>query len=1037
MRLFTFLFILLATFTTFSQSTYRTTANEHYWKNTPPNKSYWQQDVHYNIEATIDDSLDIIEGTKYELTYWNNSPHLINELYFHVYQNAFQPNSHMHDLYTNNDIKVEFGKYEKEGLGTTIDNLQVNGQYVKTELDNTILKIILNKPLEPNDSLVVSLKFKTYFDTGTLRRRMKTFTTDGNKHYDAVHWYPSIAVYDKKFAWTTEQHLDKEFYADFGSFDVSLTFPTNYIVDATGTLQNRNEVLPDTLRKALDISNFSEKSDTLKLILPRIEGKSKTWRFYAENVHNFAFTADPLYRIGELEWKGIKVVTLAQEQNAYGWQKSGEFTKNVIKTYSTDFGMYAWPKIIVADAKDGMEYPMLTLDNGTYPRHQSLLAHEVGHMWFYGMVGTNETYRAMMDEGFTQFLTIWSLNDITGKSKARKSNSKYIEKRLMPYRHRYERLYYPYIKTVVNDNDMPLNTHSSDFNGATRHAGNYGLVYYKTGVMLYNLRYVLGEELFLNAMKHYFNQWKMAHPYPDDFRNSITEFTKVDLNWFFDQWMETTKNIDYSIKNVTQINDTTTNIVFERIGDMQMPIDFIAITKSNDTLHYHIPNTWFIKDTEATILPKWYGWGNLHKTHHVSINSSSPIKNIIIDPDHYLADINLSNNTWKGFNKVQFDHRVKNLSDWEHSNHFIRPDIWYNNLDGIQSGIHLEGNYFDNSSSYSATIWANTRLGQNNINTQDEKNGNLISYELETTQSTNTVWERSNINLYSLYNVGLNKSGLSFVKIFQKRDLWNPNYIKLKWNMDFMYRSTINQSDYLLFDNSWSFEQHNNTLNFSIDKVYKKNKNTGLTNFNMRTSGLYADINYSYLEFSNTNTISGKKLALKTRVYSRFGFGNTPIESGLYGNGASPEQLYENKYTRASGIIPINILNNNFHMGGGLNLRGYNYIIGAINGNSGASFNTELDFQKMISIKPKHKIFKPFSFRTYAFYDMGTISINNNKLSKAYIDAGIGSVLKINFKGLNIKPIEIRVDFPIYINPTEQGTELNNNKIIVGLNSSF
>lgn len=114
-------------------------------------------------------------------------------------------------------------------------------------------------------------------------------------------------------------------------------------------------------------------------------------------------------------WNGIRVVAIAQEPNAAGWQLSAYFTANVIKVYSQDFGMYAWPKIVVADAKDGMEYSMLTLDNGTYPQHQNLLAHEVGHMWFYGMVGTNETYRAMMDEGFTQFLTVWAMDKIVGE----------------------------------------------------------------------------------------------------------------------------------------------------------------------------------------------------------------------------------------------------------------------------------------------------------------------------------------------------------------------------------------------------------------------------------------------------------------------------------------------------------------------------------------------------------------------------------------------------------------------------------------------
>ena len=125
----------------------------------------------------------------------------------------------------------------------------------------------------------------------------------------------------------------------------------------------------------------------------------------ANNVHDFAFTTDPTYRISEVEWNGIKCIALAQEQNAHAWQPTAKFVANVVKTYSQDFGMYAYPKMVAADARDGMEYPMLTLDGGNWPGHQYVIAHEVGHNWFFGMVGNNETYRACLDEGFTQFLT--------------------------------------------------------------------------------------------------------------------------------------------------------------------------------------------------------------------------------------------------------------------------------------------------------------------------------------------------------------------------------------------------------------------------------------------------------------------------------------------------------------------------------------------------------------------------------------------------------------------------------------------------------
>src|SRR6185436_6871831 len=330
--------------------TYRNADNPYYWKNRPPYPGYWQQDVSYTIKAKIDDAENIIDGNL-ELTYWNNSPDTLTFVYFHLYQNAFQPGSYLDNLTKNNDVKPRWGKYESQKLGTVIGNLMVNdggkSYETKTELDNTILKVYLKDPLIPGSQVKFSIRFKTYSDTGSERRRMKVFNVNGFKHFDGVHWYPRICVYDKKFGWDTNQHLGREFYGDFGTYDAELTFPNHYIVEATGYLQNRNEVLPDTLRAKLDVKNFAGKpfnSPPSVIIVP--DGTAKTWKYHAENVHDFAWTADPTYRIAETSWNGIQCIGLAQESHAAGWQNSGEYAAKLIKLYSEDFGMYAYPKMV-------------------------------------------------------------------------------------------------------------------------------------------------------------------------------------------------------------------------------------------------------------------------------------------------------------------------------------------------------------------------------------------------------------------------------------------------------------------------------------------------------------------------------------------------------------------------------------------------------------------------------------------------------------------------------------------------------------------
>src|SRR5574343_954851 len=285
-----------------------------YWKNRKPNAAYWQQDVHYTIEASIDDAKDEINGQE-TLEYFNNSPDELTNVYFHLYQNAFQPNSYAHALNEVNKEETKFGKYEAQKMGTLIESFNVDGVATTFTIDNTILMAKLPKPLAPGASVKFTIKFKTYWDNGSMRRRFKLFSPDGtNKHYDGVHWYPRICVYDRKFGWETDQHLGKEFYGDYGVYDVRLTFPSNYVVEATGALLNEAQVMPADLRAKLDIANYSRPADSsemAKAVAGRVptgytykieRNGTKTWVYHAENVHDFAFTADPTYRMAETKW---------------------------------------------------------------------------------------------------------------------------------------------------------------------------------------------------------------------------------------------------------------------------------------------------------------------------------------------------------------------------------------------------------------------------------------------------------------------------------------------------------------------------------------------------------------------------------------------------------------------------------------------------------------------------------------------------------------------------------------------------------------
>ena len=1042
---------------------YSSTSNPHYWKFNRPYADYWQQDVHYQFKAFIDVDKDMVEVNNYQLTYWNNSPDTLKVLYFHLIDNAFQPNSYYSNLVKNNKMNPSYGHYEKKGLNIETDSIQVNGKFVKIELDNTILKVYLNEPLFPSQNLKVEMNFKTYWDAGSLRRRNKKIESFGFKQFDGVHWYPSICVYDAKFGWTTDQHLDKEFYSNFGVFDIELTFPNDYVVEATGQLLNRAEVLPDTLRAKLDIRNFEKKplNEKPSIITSRIPGVYKTWKYHAENVHNFAFTADPLYRIGEMEWKGIKVIAMVQEPHAAGWQKSALFAAKVIEVYSKDFGSYDWPKIIVADAQDGMEYPMITLDNGTYPAHQYLLAHEIGHMWFYGMLGSNETYRASMDEGFTEFLTIWSLIAIEGNDRRKLSSNKIIQKYIDSLDTRYEKLYLPYIQTVLQGGDEPLNTHSSGFHGAIRHGGNYGMVYYKTAVMLYNLQYVLGDELFLNAMKHYVKTWKFKHPYPEDFRKTIIEYTKVDLNWFFDQWLETTKTIDYSLKSVEKLDSLDHyEITIERKGRLQLPIDFTITTKNGISYDYHIPNTWFVKKTSATVLPKWYGWDLLQPEYKIKVQIAGGIKDIVIDPQRLMADLDLKNNSYKSISSFKLDSRVSNVVKWKKQENFVRPDLWYNGVDGVQIGFHANGNYQGLDNIYTANVWLNSGLGQQ-IYEDKNKKFDLFACSLTYKKSLQKWLNYSNVSVYSLSYGGLFKGGFVFEKKFSKQDHHNPRNTRFFVTQDFMYRRDF-QRNYVVQRDLWSYNQLNSSITLGLERNYDYKHGKGKINLDLRTPGIASDFNYSYAQLLVVNDNHVHKLDIKTRFIARYGFGNTPLESQLYLAGAAPEALIANKYTRTNGFVPAQFTGygaeiNHFQMGGGLNVRGMAGYLAPIqykgetyftySSNSGIGGNIEIDIDKYLKIDRAlskirlKKLTKNFHVDTYGFADGGVmlLNINNeNVLAKPRFDAGLGAALTYRFGPFAIKPLTLRFDMPLFNNTTPNSeSKYLNYRYVIGVNRAF
>ncbi|MBS3915856.1 MAG: M1 family metallopeptidase [Bacteroidetes bacterium] len=1033
-------------------NTYRSESNALYWKNKLPYEGYWQQDVYYKISASLDDSAEVISGTE-TLKYYNNSPNILKEAYFHLYQNAVQPGSLVDELYNENKTPHTFGRYEKQGLGTQILSATVNGESVIPSIHFTVMKLPLNQPLQPGDSVEFSFTFKTYFDRGSIRRRMKVYDHHGFKHFNGVHWYPRICVYDRKFSWETAQHMEHEFYGDYGAYDVELKLPTQYINEATGVLLNPNETYPGDLRGKLDISNFRERlpNDQPQLIAPK-DGKYKTWRYHADNVHDFAWTADPTYRIGEVVWNGIHCIALAQEQNAWKWQPSATFVANVISTYSKDFGMYEYPKMVAADAADGMEYPMLTLDGGEYPGHQGLIAHEVGHNWFFGMIGSNETYRASLDEGFTQFLTAWSMKKLTGQNQR-------------PSEIEYNTNYFGYLRDAIDGIDPTLNTHSDDFNNAIGHGGGYGHVYYKTATMLYNLEYVLGDSIFKKAMQDYVKQWKICHPYAEDFRNSIIMSANTDLNWFFDQWMETSKYVDYGIKKVKKLKSGEYDIQIKRKGDMIMPLDLRIYLKDGSKFDMTIPVSNYAKPGSIHPTQPWLGWGFLNPEYDLKIKLNADIKNVQIDPSGRLADIYMPDNLWKRKFRLNFDKGVE-IARYHRGGYkyFWRPDLWYSYADGLRAGVKFSGNYAARKHIFNAYLWYNSGLlsGLESL----ENSGKITTFQMESNRYKPSFSYHFDYQNYLRKNgeIKLRSSAIAGSLINQAG--WEKDAGKGRWitylkqmNSGYYYKpysqlfgeyNYQTPFSYLPTQQFWS-----NMSNISFNLKYKRNyramHSNGFWELGGRTTTPWSETVYGYVQFTWNQSRNVGKTNFRSRYFLQAGQGKNPAaESMLYAAGANPEEIWDNKYVRDLGMMNINsngYLANGYGsfpiaMGGGLNLRGFTgYQIPHKNGdsiylfyrgNSGTALNVEWEFSNLFSFVPKVKMLK---CQVYAFGDVGCITYpSGSRLLQSGLlaDAGLGFILNISHWQNLIpkkqrpvltgeKPLIIRADFPLFVNAVQSG----------------
>ncbi|MFL0077160.1 M1 family metallopeptidase [Tenacibaculum maritimum] len=575
---------------------------------------YWQQHVDYTMDIDMDVETFRYQG-KQTLIYTNNSPDVLKKVYYHLYFNAFQPNSQM-DIRSRNikdpdgRVKDRISKLLPSEIGyIKVKSLKQNGINVRKEVVGTILEVTLNKPIKSGEQATFEMLFEAQVP--------KQIRRSGRNNSEGValsmtQWYPKMAEYDFQ-GWHTPPYLGREFHGVWGNFDVTLHIDKNYVVGGSGYVQNPQEVG----------HGYENKNE--KLRIPR--GKKLTWKFKAPNVHDFTWAADPEYTHDvfkmnngiDLHFLYKKTLDRSFKEN---WKKLQPKTAELINYFSKNIGQYPYKQYSVIQGGDGgMEYAMCTLITGKR-KWRSLFgvtAHEIAHTWFQFLLATNESLHPWMDEGFTTYVSNKAENEILRGG----ANN--------PHEGSYRGYHY----VVRTGTEEPLSTHADRYD--TNRA--YGIASYSKGnIFLSQLEYIIGEENVRKTLKKYFDDFAFKHPTPNDIQRTAEKVSGIHLGWYLNEWTQTTHTIDYGIRSVEG-----NKIILERIGKMPMPIDVEVVYKDGTKEMFNIPLRMMRgeKPTSATILEDWTF---AHPTYTFATRKA--VKSVTIDPSQLMADIELNNNTF-------------------------------------------------------------------------------------------------------------------------------------------------------------------------------------------------------------------------------------------------------------------------------------------------------------------------------------------------------------------------------------------------------
>jgi hypothetical protein len=638
----------------------------------------WQQRVKYTMNIDMNVQTNQYTG-KQKIDYWNNSPDTLNRVFFHLHWNAFQPNSMMDARSRRqgtislrkdrqgNDIVDWDARVQDRILNLSEDEIgynrvsavKMNGRPQQMKLHETILEVILDKPILPKSKVTFDMDWTAQVPLQV--RRSGRDNPNTQVRFTMTQWYPKLAEYDYE-GWHPTPYVGREFYGVWGDYDVTINIDKNYILGGSGNLVNANEVG----------QGYEAKGTPVK----RPAGNKLTWHFVAPNVHDFAWAADPEYNHivrqipngptihvlynrepSKASFDNLNAQQKAAFNNDYNrfvedwharWTTMADAAVTVYPFIKKNFGEYPYKQYSFIHGGDGgMEYPNCTMLVGP---SLGTAFHEWMHTWYQMLLATNESLYAWMDEGFTEWST-----DLVEEYYRQQVSRKLLANDPAALRRAdslatvppayHQNIYSGYLSLARSGREEPMTTHADHFN--TNYAYS-NAAYSKGGVFVEQLGYIVGADVRDKIMLEYYRQWRFKHPNANDFIRVAEKVSNMKLDWYKQYWVNTTKTIDYSIDSLYEAGGTT-NIRLRNIGLMPMPID-VKITFKDGTSEWHYIPMYLMfgqKPAEQGQNPRkvYESWKWTHPTYDISSGRRlTDIVSVEIDPSFRMADIDRKNN---------------------------------------------------------------------------------------------------------------------------------------------------------------------------------------------------------------------------------------------------------------------------------------------------------------------------------------------------------------------------------------------------------